>query len=80
VVVGEWNNIQRCMMPKLSRTLPEILSVDKFNPQGMSYGIHLKVRLIRRHFQFIGPAWYIENQDVKLSAKDKIEVKGSESL
>jgi hypothetical protein len=57
----------------------EILSVDKFNPQkGMSSGIHLKVKTDKETISVhLGPAWYIEKQDVKLSPKDKIEVKGS---
>jgi hypothetical protein len=25
----------------------------------------------------LGPSWYLENQDVKIAAKDKVEVKGS---
>jgi hypothetical protein len=25
----------------------------------------------------LGPGWYMENQDVKIEAKDKVEVKGS---
>jgi hypothetical protein len=25
----------------------------------------------------LGPVWYLENQDIKIEAKDKIEVKGS---
>jgi hypothetical protein len=25
----------------------------------------------------LGPGWYIENQDVKIDPKDKVEVKGS---
>jgi len=57
----------------------EILSVDKFNPQkGMSYGIHLMVKTDKEKVSVhLGPAWYIENQDIKLSPKDKVEVKGS---
>ena len=57
----------------------EILSVDKFNPQkGMSAGIHLKVKTDKETISVhLGPVWYMEKQDVKLSPKDKIEVKGS---
>ena len=25
----------------------------------------------------LGPSWYLENQDVKIEPKDKVEVKGS---
>jgi len=57
----------------------EILSVDKFNPQkGMSAGIHIKVKTDKETISVhLGPVWYMEKQDVKLSPKDKIEVKGS---
>jgi len=56
-----------------------ILCVDKFNPQkGMSAGIHLKVKTDKETISVhLGPVWYMEKQDVKLSPKDKIEVKGS---
>jgi hypothetical protein len=57
----------------------EVVSVDKITPmKGMSYGIHLQVKtdkgMISVH---LGPSWYIENQDVKIEPKDKIDVKGS---
>jgi hypothetical protein len=57
----------------------EILIVDKFNPQkGMSSGVHLKVKTDKETISVhLGPAWYMEKQDVKLSPKDKIEVRGS---
>ena len=45
----------------------------------MSYGIHLKVKtdseIISVH---LGPAWFIERQDIKIEKGDIIEVKGSE--
>jgi hypothetical protein len=57
----------------------EIVSIDTFRPQkGMSYGVHLMLKTDKETIPVhLGPAWYIENQDVKLSPKDKIEVKGS---
>jgi len=57
----------------------EIVSVDTLRPEkGMSYGVHLTVKTDKETISVhLGPSWYIENQDVKLSPKDKIEVKGS---
>jgi hypothetical protein len=57
----------------------EIVSVDTIRPEkGMSSGVHLTVKTDKETISVhLGPSWYIENQDVKLSPKDKIEVKGS---
>jgi hypothetical protein len=57
----------------------KVLSVDAFIPtRGMSHGVHLQVEtqkeIVKVH---LGPAWYIENQDIILKPKDKIEIKGS---
>ena len=44
----------------------------------MNPGIHAVVKtdeeMISVH---LGPEWYIENQDISINPKDKIEVKGS---
>lgn len=57
----------------------EVVSVDKITPmKGMSYGIHVLLKTAKETISVhLGPGWYIENQDVKISPKDKIEVKGS---
>ena len=57
----------------------EIISVDTITPQkGMSHGVHLTVKTDKETISVhLGPSWYIENQDVKLLPKDRIEVKGS---
>ncbi len=58
----------------------EVQSVDRITPRkGMSYGVHLSVKTDKGETisVHLGPAWYIENQDVKIQPKDKIEVKGS---
>jgi hypothetical protein len=57
----------------------EVVSVDKITPmKGMYYGVHAVVKTDKETISVhLGPGWYIENQDVKLAAKDKIEVKGS---
>jgi DNA-directed RNA polymerase subunit E'/Rpb7 len=66
--------------PKTDETISgEVVSVDKFTPvKGMSYGVHLTVKTDKETISVhLGPAWYIENQDVKIEPKDKIQVKGS---
>jgi len=57
----------------------EVVSIDKITPEkGMSYGVHVILKTIEGMISVhLGPAWYIENQDVKIVAKDTIEVKGS---
>jgi hypothetical protein len=57
----------------------EVLSVDKITPmKGMKYGVHLILKTDKETISVhLGPGWYIENQDVKIAPKDKIEVKGS---
>ena len=57
----------------------EIVSVDVSAPmKGMAPGLHLTVKTDKETVSVhLGPAWYLENQDVKLAAKDKVEIKGS---
>ncbi|MFZ5875438.1 MAG: DNA-binding protein [Nitrospirota bacterium] len=59
----------------------EVLSVSETIPmKGMSPGVHLMVKTdtdketLSIH---LGPGWYVENQDVKIEPKDRIEVTGS---
>lgn len=57
----------------------EVLVVDKITPsKGMSNGVHLELKTetgtVSVH---LGPAWFIENQDITIWPKDKIEIKGS---
>ena len=53
--------------------------VDAITPRkGMSYGVHMTVKTDKETVSVhLGPGWYIENQDVKIEPKDKVEVKGS---
>ena len=57
----------------------EVVSIDKIEPmKGMYYGVHLMVKTAKETISVhLGPGWYIENQDVKIEPKDKIEIKGS---
>jgi hypothetical protein len=57
----------------------EVVKVDKIRPmKGMSYGIHLVVKTESGETSVhLGPAWYIENQDMAVKTGDNVEVKGS---
>jgi hypothetical protein len=57
----------------------EVVSIDKITPmKGMGYGLHAVVKTDKETISVhLGPGWYLENQDVKIEPKDKIEVKGS---
>lgn len=77
---GYGNRYGRMYDTKTLETIKgKVLSVDAFIPtRGMSHGVHLKVEtqkdIVNVH---LGPAWYIENQDIILKPEDKIEIKGS---
>lgn len=57
----------------------EIVSVDAITPaKGMSPGVHLTVKTDKETLSVhLGPSWFLENQDVKLAPKDRVEIKGS---
>jgi hypothetical protein len=77
---GTETNYGRMYDPKTVETVSgEVVIVDKITPRkGMSYGVHLMLKTDKEDISIhVGPGWYIENQDVKIEPKDKIEVKGS---
>jgi len=57
----------------------EVISIDQFTPaKGMFGGIHMNVKTGKETISVhLGPSWYLENQDVKIEAKDRVEVMGS---
>jgi hypothetical protein len=66
--------------PKTVETITgEVVSVDKIIPmKGMSHGVHMVLKTDKETVSIhLGPSWYIENQDIKIEPKDKVEVKGS---
>ncbi|HEX5530394.1 MAG TPA: DNA-binding protein [Methylomirabilota bacterium] len=66
--------------PKTVETVSgEVVKVDRITPmRGMSSGVHLVVKTDKGDVSVqLGPQWYLENQDVKIQPKDKVEVKGS---
>jgi hypothetical protein len=66
--------------PKTVETISgEVVKIDTITPRkGMSAGVHMSVKTDKEEISVhLGPAFFIENQDVKIAAKDKVEVKGS---
>lgn len=66
--------------PKAVETISgEVTSIDRITPnKGMAAGIHMNVKTDKETVSVhLGPSWYLENQDVKIEPKDKVEVKGS---
>lgn len=57
----------------------EVISIDAFKPtSSMSQGMHLLINTGKETVDIhLGPAWYLENQDISIKPKDKIEVTGS---
>lgn len=66
--------------PKTVETISgEVVKIDMITPRkGMSAGVHMSVKTDKGEVSVhLGPSYFIENQDVKIAAKDKVEVKGS---
>jgi len=66
--------------PKTVETVTgEVVKVDRIIPmRGMSGGVHLVLKTDKGDVSVhLGPQWYLENQDVKIEPKDRVEVKGS---
>ena len=77
---GTGNAYNKMYNPKTVETISgEVVSVDRITPiRGMSYGVHVTVKTDNETISVhMGPGWFIENQDVKIKPKDKVEVKGS---
>lgn len=57
----------------------EVTAIDQITPmKGMSGGVYMNVKTNKETISVhLGPAWYLENQDVKIEPKDKVEVKGA---
>jgi hypothetical protein len=77
---GAGTPYSRMYNPQTVKTISgEVISVDQITPmKGMYYGVHAVLRTDNETISVhLGPGWYIENQDMKIAPKDKIEVKGS---
>ncbi len=60
----------------------DVVAVDRITPlKGMSYGIHLLLKTQTATISIhLGPSWYLENQNIRVSVGDKIKVKGSKVI
>jgi hypothetical protein len=77
---GPGGQYGRMYDPKTVETVSgEVMSVQQMTPmKGMGPGVHLTLKTDKESIDVhLGPAWYIERQDIKIAAGDKIEVKGS---
>ncbi|HSK31368.1 MAG TPA: DNA-binding protein [Candidatus Limnocylindria bacterium] len=77
---GPGSQYNRMYDPKAVETISgEVTAVDRIMPmKGMSGGVHINVKTDKETISVqLGPSWYLENQDVKIEAKDKVEVKGA---
>lgn len=70
----------RMFNPATVETLSgEVISLDRMIPmKGMSYGVHLTLKTDKETVSVhMGPAWFLDNQEITIQPKDKITVKGS---
>ena len=77
---GQGSTYNKMYDPKAVETVSgEVTNVDRITPaKGMSGGLHMSVKTDKETISVhLGPSWYLENQDVKIEAKDKVEVKGA---
>jgi hypothetical protein len=77
---GPGTQYNRMYDPKTVETISgEVTGVDRITPaKGMSGGVHMNVKTDKETISVhLGPSWFVEYQDVKFAAKDKVEVKGS---
>ena len=80
---GNWGpgtQYGRLYNPQAMETLSgEVASVDTITPiKGMSSGVHVVVKADKETISVhLGPAWYIQRQDMKIAPGDKVEITGS---
>jgi hypothetical protein len=77
---GPRSSYNKMYDPKTVETISgEVISVERITPgKGMSAGLHINVKTDKETISVhLGPSWYLENQDITIEAKDKVEVKGS---
>ncbi len=80
---GNWGpgaQYGRLYNPQSMETISgEVTKVDMIVPiKGMSSGVHLIVKTDREPISVhLGPAWYIQRQDIKIMPGDKVEITGS---
>ncbi len=67
---------------KVESVSGEVVSVEQITPmRRMAAGIGLKLNTGKETlFVHLGPQWYVERQDMKMAAGDKLEVKGAKAV
>jgi hypothetical protein len=77
---GPGGQYGRMYDPKTVETVSgEVLRVERIAMmKGMAAGVHITLKTDKEAIAVhLGPVWYLENQDVKIQPKDKVEVTGS---
>ena len=77
---GPGTPYNRMYDPKTTETISgEVTSISRITPnKGMAAGVRMTVKTEKETITVhLGPNWYLENQDVKIEPKDKVEVKGA---
>lgn len=80
---GGWGagaEYSRLYNPKTVETLEgEVVSVDDYTPRNATgRGVHVTLKTDKESVAVhLGPAWFIERQDVQIEAKDNVKVTGS---
>lgn len=77
---GPGSNYNRLYDTKTIETIKgQVISIDQISPdKNMSAGIHLLLNTENGNISVhLGPAWYIDNQDIQISKDDNISVTGS---
>ncbi|HXH11833.1 MAG TPA: DNA-binding protein [Alphaproteobacteria bacterium] len=77
---GPGGQYHRMYDPKTVETIKgEVVSVDRLTPmKGMGQGVHMTLKTATETVSVhLGPAWYLENQDVELAPQETVEVTGS---
>jgi hypothetical protein len=64
---------------KVEKVGGQVLDVRKVTPmRGMSYGVEIVVKTSTDKVAVhLGPAWFVENQDIRIAKGDTVEVEGS---
>ena len=78
---GAGNPYGRMYNPQTVETLTgEVMSVESIPGKGggRAYGVHFTLKTDKETIPVhLGPSWYINKQNIKIEAKDKVEVTGS---
>ncbi len=73
---------ERMYDPKTVQTVSgEVVSVDKIPDQKTGYGVSLTLKTVKETIPvYLGPAWFLEKQDLTFAPQDQVEVTGSQII